>query len=468
MNEGGLEIANAKYPGFDLHVDVDLELVEWNPAVLEREEYAFMSCNLETRAEQYVGTCVKPEDVTTPLLTNPGTGAIEVYLQQPRYQRLCDAICYCSEELRRIRTVESDLRRDATCSRGPATTARAKCASAWSSLTTSSTRPTTPASPVVAFSRNRNPGRPGIGRRLIARTGTRADRRVAVPGPVSVAAVCYSPRRTSTISSPRCRTCRRDRSNLDTKVDSVRTAQAVANQEAQQHHADTSLETIIRAGFDDLKRGTDSLSSSLDEILAKQQQALAAAQESLQIQERTNALAEAGLRQIEKLARAVEKQTQSIHAAYASNAFTGVEQYVAVQENAVVTRERKAKENMLMNQPCQMKVMYYSFELDNFNNTGASDCLSRALRGTQQPRRGGNAGVRRTQESHRVPVESVRGYRSDVQRRARHLVLRDRSRVQARHAAVQRRLRQLRDHHQGVQLLGLRKRGRGHLRHVQR
>ena len=97
MNEGGLEIANAKYPGFDLHVDVDLELVEWNPAVLEREEYAFMSCNLETRAEQYVGTCVKPEDVTTPLLTNPGTGAIEPYLQQPRYQRLCDAICYCSE-----------------------------------------------------------------------------------------------------------------------------------------------------------------------------------------------------------------------------------------------------------------------------------------------------------------------------------------------------------------------------------
>ena len=82
MNEGGLEIANAKYPGFDLHVDVDLELVEWNPAVLEREEYAFMSCNLETRAEQYVGTCVKPEDVTTPLLTNPGTGASEVYLQQ--------------------------------------------------------------------------------------------------------------------------------------------------------------------------------------------------------------------------------------------------------------------------------------------------------------------------------------------------------------------------------------------------
>ena len=25
---------------------MNLELVEWNPAVLEREDYAFMSCNL--------------------------------------------------------------------------------------------------------------------------------------------------------------------------------------------------------------------------------------------------------------------------------------------------------------------------------------------------------------------------------------------------------------------------------------
>ena len=150
----------------------------------------------------------------------------------------------------------------------------------------------------------RRGARPGLGRRRLLQSQTDLDDILAAVQDLSTR-----------------------QSNLDTKVDSVRTAQAVANQEAQQHHADTSLETIIRAGFDDLKRGTDSLSSSLDEILAKQQQALAAAQESLQIQERTNALAEAGLRQIEKLARAVEKQTQSIHAAYASNAF-GREQYV--------------------------------------------------------------------------------------------------------------------------------------------
>ena len=368
MNEGGLEIANAKYPGFDLHVDVDLELVEWNPAVLEREEYAFMSCNLETRAEQYVGTCVKPEDVTTPLLTNPGTGAIEPYLQQPRYQRLCDAICYCSEaqtdSYGRIR-----FKNGCDVLAGPGHHCTCEMCERMeqfdnviypSNYTGIAGRrlleeqePRAPrdwSAPHRAHWDARGPtrrgARPGLGRRRLLQSQTDLDDILAAVQDLSTR-----------------------QSNLDTKVDSVRTAQAVANQEAQQHHADTSLETIIRAGFDDLKRGTDSLSSSLDEILAKQQQALAAAQESRQIQERPNALAEAGLRQIEKLARAVEKQTESIHAAYASNAFTGVEQYVAVQENAVVTRERKAKENMLMNQPCQMKVMYYSFELDNFNNT---------------------------------------------------------------------------------------------------
>jgi hypothetical protein len=35
----------------------------------------------------------------------------------------------------------------------------------------------------------------------------------------------------------------------------------------------------------------------------------------------------------------------------------------------VVTREIKAKENLLMNTPCQMKVLYNNFELSNFNNT---------------------------------------------------------------------------------------------------
>lgn len=61
------------------------------------------------------------------------------------------------------------------------------------------------------------------------------------------------------------------------------------------------------------------MSKSLEQILAKQQEALKAAQASLVIQQRTNALAEAGLKQIEKLAKAVEKQRESIQVGSSHN-----------------------------------------------------------------------------------------------------------------------------------------------------
>jgi hypothetical protein len=47
-----LDIANALYPDDDLHAEVDVDIVEWNPAVLARQQYAFMTCNLLERAEQ--------------------------------------------------------------------------------------------------------------------------------------------------------------------------------------------------------------------------------------------------------------------------------------------------------------------------------------------------------------------------------------------------------------------------------
>ena len=97
MVPGALEIANERYPNDDLHADVDVDIVEWNPAVLAREQYAFMTCNLESRAEQYIGTCAKPSDLNGPLVDNEITGASEVYLTQARFQRLCEAVCYCAE-----------------------------------------------------------------------------------------------------------------------------------------------------------------------------------------------------------------------------------------------------------------------------------------------------------------------------------------------------------------------------------
>ena len=57
-----------------------MDLVEFNPAVLERKDYAFMSCNLEDRADRYVGKCTNVkkylEDanagvISTPVVINP-------------------------------------------------------------------------------------------------------------------------------------------------------------------------------------------------------------------------------------------------------------------------------------------------------------------------------------------------------------------------------------------------------------
>ena len=382
---GGLEVANAKYPNEDLHADVDLELTEWNPAVLAREDYAFMTCNLETRAEQYVGTCMKPEDAPagSPILSNPATGALEVYLEQARFQKLCAEICYCSEEMKDEATGKVTIKSGCDTIAGPGHHCVCEVCTRMEQFDN------------VVYPSNWT----GSNRKLLAHPGSDATSGAALEAPRRPVSDWAAPHRRHLLEvapfrhgprfTPQRRNGRRlsqtqadldsilsavqdlavKQTNLDAKVDSVKSAQALANQEAELHHSDTTLETIIRAGFDDLKRGTDSLSASMEEILAKQQQALASAQESLAIQQRTNALAESGLRQIEALAKAVEKQAASIQAAYASGAFNDISQYITIQENAVMTRELKAKTNMLMNQPCQMKVQSYAFTLDNFNNT---------------------------------------------------------------------------------------------------
>ena len=373
MVPGGLEIANARYPDDDLHADVDVDIVEWNPAVLARQQYAFMTCNLESRAEQYIGTCARPADLDGPLVTNPSEidGAPEVYLSQARFQKLCENICYCSEE-------GVDGEGAAVTKVGCPTIAGDGyyCTCEVCERTAQFDNVVYPVNETAAS-----------GRRLLANGGVSVEDAMAISTRVPWAAphrrhlLENGPGRRRAGGGRRLLQADLDtiltavqelstkQDDIDTKINSVKSNQALANQQATEHHSDTALENIIKAGFDDLKKGTDSLSASLEEILAKQQQALAAAQESLAIQERTNALAEAAERAIDKLEAAVQKQKESINAAYDNGAFADVAQYVAIQEDAVVTRERKAKENVLMNSPCQMKVLYYSFTLDNFNNT---------------------------------------------------------------------------------------------------
>jgi len=380
MLPGGLAIADKRYPEENVHAQIDVDIVEWNPAVLARQEYAFMTCNLESRAEQYVGSCKKPSDVSEigPFVANPSVvnGAKnEAYLTQKRFQTLCESICYCSEV--GVDGAGNEVTR-VGCSAIAGDGSFCSC-----DVCENPAQFDNVVYPVNTTAVS--------GRKLLAHGGESVEdalarssktdwaashrRRLLESGPSTA-------RRGNKGRSPRRQLLATDldailtavqdlatkQRTIDTNIASVRAAQNVANSNAEKHHSDTSLETIIKAGFDDLKKGTDSLSTSLEEILAKQQQALASAQESLSIQLRTNALAESAERAITRLEQAVERQKISMNAAYLNGAFADVAQYVAIQEDAVVTRERKAKENVLMNSPCQMKVLYYSFTLDNFEN----------------------------------------------------------------------------------------------------
>lgn len=387
INATAVKYVAPLFPGYDLTAEVDLDLVEFNPAVLERKDYAFMTCNLEDRADSYAGQCTNVkkylEDATagvisSPVVINPEnpTAAKEPVLKQFRFQKLCHSICYCGRQgcnrkgwdpadtpVKSIVDVDGDLCVCEMClkpaqydyvdyplaSSKPEDTSTCKAVSSRRKLLQEGAQ--------VAES-----VRPHFHRSHHDMHMTRAN----VFGRRHLLQDSADDKLTSILDSVKALST--TQTALDTKIEQVKTSQQLQAQEAADHHADTSLETIIKAGFDDMKRGQDALGASLEEILAKQQQALAAAQESLLIQQRTNALADSNAKSIEKLAKAVEKQRDSINSAYCSGAFADVAMYIGIQEQAIITRELKAKENFLSNMPCQMKVMYYPFSIENFQN----------------------------------------------------------------------------------------------------
>jgi hypothetical protein len=51
----------------------------------------------DTRAPIFDGTCATPESVVTPLVADPATGTLTPYLRQARFQKLCDATCFCGK-----------------------------------------------------------------------------------------------------------------------------------------------------------------------------------------------------------------------------------------------------------------------------------------------------------------------------------------------------------------------------------
>ena len=235
---------------------------------------------------------------------------------------------------------------------------------------------------------------------------------------------------------------------LDTKVEAVKSNQALANQEANEHHADASLENIIKAGFDDLKKGTDSLSASLEEILAKQQQALAAAQESLQIQERTNALSEAAERAIDKLEAAVQKQKESINKAYLDD--PSAKRPKPSRSTSPSKRMRRASDKVKENVSDELAVpdegavlLVHAGQLQQHRSADRVLTLHRP----QQPRVSRHAGVRGAQKP-KTTEQPLRRHRRDVLRgQGRACSTTASTCVQARPGAAARLLRQLRDPH---------------------
>ena len=109
--------------------------------------------------------------------------------------------------------------------------------------------------------------------------------------------------------------------------------------------------------------------------MEKQKEALAAAQASLLIQQRTNELLEAGLKAIDKLNRAVEKQRLTIRDAWLSGAFKDMGTYIQIQEESIVSRQTRTKNAILMNVPCQMGPVDREFELENFENEDPAEAF---------------------------------------------------------------------------------------------
>ena len=76
--------------------------------MLERKDYAFMTCNLEDRADSYAGQCEREEVprgrhrgrhfVAGGDQPGESTAAKEPVLKQFRFQKLCHSICYCGRQ----------------------------------------------------------------------------------------------------------------------------------------------------------------------------------------------------------------------------------------------------------------------------------------------------------------------------------------------------------------------------------
>ncbi len=336
----------------DVTTKLNYTLKEFNRKVVERKEYAYLTCNIEDRSDVYTGTCTDPSTVSGPKWWDPWTNGTSIWITQLRYKTMCNSICLCGGGT----GAENNCNKDEVC-------VCEDCEDEGMFDT-------------VEYLNATRDGQVGYGRKLLqAHEPNMQFRQKYRRAMLETAETTEAPAVTLDDIMTAVTAIAGNQTTLDTAMSELQKDQETATDKATAFFEDKRLEQMLTVGFEDLKSEHDVLSEKLDEIVEKQKEALAAAQASLLIQQRTSELLEAGLKAIDKLNRAVEKQRLTIRDAWLSGAFKDVGTYIQIQEESIISRQTRAKNAILMNAPCQMGPVDREFELENFENEDPAEAF---------------------------------------------------------------------------------------------
>jgi hypothetical protein len=336
----------------DVTTKLNYTLEEFNRKVVERKEYAYLTCNIEDRSDIYTGTCTDPSTVSGPKWWDPWTNGTSVWITQLRYKTMCNSICLCGGGT----GAENNCNKDEVC-------VCEDCEDEGMFDT-------------VEYLNATRDGQVGYGRKLLqAHEPNMQFRQKYRRAMLETAETTEAPAVTLDDIMSAVSAIASNQTTLDTAMSELQKDQETATDKATAFFEDKRLEQMMTSGFEDLKSEHDALGEKLDEIVEKQKEALAAAQASLLIQQRTSELLEAGLKAIDKLNRAVEKQRLTIRDAWLSGAFKDMGTYIQIQEESIVSRQTRTKNAILMNVPCQMGPVDREFELENFENEDPAEAF---------------------------------------------------------------------------------------------
>jgi hypothetical protein len=336
----------------DVTTKLNYTLEEFNRKVVERKEYAYLTCNIEDRSDIYTGTCTDPSTVSGPKWWDPWTNGTSVWITQLRYKTMCNSICLCGGGT----GAENNCNKDEVC-------VCEDCEDEGMFDT-------------VEYLNATRDGQVGYGRKLLqAHEPNMQFRQKYRRAMLETAETTEAPAVTLDDIMSAVTAIAGNQTTLDTAMSELQKDQETATDKATAFFEDKRLEQMMTSGFEDLKSEHDALGEKLDEIVEKQKEALAAAQASLLIQQRTNELLEAQSKAIDKLDRAVEKQRLTIRDAWLSGAFKDMGTYIQIQEESIVSRQTRTKNAILMNAPCQMGPVDREFELENFENEDPAEAF---------------------------------------------------------------------------------------------